>query len=102
MDDALVISSVSAKSGNTKAAKSAISIANAMMDDLRSAKVPADPKFFLESVNKFRNLRTSPQITVKDEAFNGMLRLAEYRSALTTVPAGFHPRYEYKGGPKGV
>lgn len=103
VDDALAISKANLDAGNSKEAQSALSIANAVMAELKSSKVPADPQFFSESVNKFRSLRSALKVetVLTDEAFRGILELAEYRSALTAAPTDFHPRYEYKG-PEGV
>lgn len=103
VDDALAIARMNVDVGNSNRAQSALSIANTFMAELKSSKVPADPSFFAESVTRFRSIRHSPYSppTLIDEAFKGILELAEYRSTLTAPPSGFHPRYEYRG-PEGA
>jgi hypothetical protein len=98
VDDALAISKLDIDTGHSIEARSAVSVATTLTAELKSSKVPADPKFFAESVNKFRGVGSyssgEPKLT--DAAFEGILQLAEYRSALTSQPENFHAKYEYK------
>jgi len=111
VDDALTISKLNLDAGKSIQAQSALSIANAFMADLNSSKIQVDPRFFTESIDKLRSIRTSPYATptLTDEAFRGAFELAKYRSILSAqiyaMPKLSFPRIEhgwvYKGGSAG-
>ncbi len=88
VNDALAISAMNLGAGKSSQAQSALSIANQLMAELKSSKVPANPDFFSKSLGEFRNIRNSLQGASRlgDEVFRGTVELAEYRSSLQPSP----------------
>ena len=68
-------------------AEKAATIANRLLDEQKNARLSVPPDFFQQSLQKYQQLRLDPSLA--NTALQGKRILAEYRSALNTVPPEF-------------
>jgi len=87
IDEALMASKSAADAGRTESAKTLLDIANHLLAEQKVSREPAPQEFFDSAIKKYQKLKQSPELA--DSAWDGTTKLAEYRSAISTVPLGF-------------
>jgi len=90
IDEALAVARNSSDAGRTESAKRVLDIANHLLDEQKASREPAPKEFFDSTIRKYQHLKKSPELS--DAVWDGTTKLAEYRSATTSVPAGMSVR----------
>ena|ERR1700676_1639163 len=90
VDEALTAAVNASDSGNFASAQKILSIANRILERQKRVKALASDEFFKRALRNYQVLRVNPSPAVSQEAFSGKKQLAEYRSAISTIPPGFH------------
>lgn len=100
MDEALTVAANDTKSGRIDGAKSVLNIANNLLDEQRSARIPAPQEAFDALLIRYEELKSVP--TLRRSAHEGLTNLANYRSALVepppTLPQPFMNHMEMHNG----
>ena len=76
--------------GRTQSAKIVLDIANRLLAGQKPSREPAPQEFFDSTIQKYQAIKKSPELS--NAAWDGTTKLAEYRSAISDVPAGFTVR----------
>jgi hypothetical protein len=92
VDEALTAARNAADSGNTASAQRILSITNRLLAQQKDMKTPVSEDFFKTALESYRSLRLVPNPAISREAFAGKTTLAEYRSAINTIPLDSHPK----------
>ena len=84
VNDALAVVRMKLDSGQADQARSALSIANKLMVEQEASTIPVGHEYFERAAKVYSAALSQPtgNIGLRDEAFVGSLRLAEYRSAI--------------------
>jgi len=86
IDEALAVAKAASDNGRTENAKAAMDIANRLLAERKNAQELAPQEFFDAAITRYKELKKSP--TLAQAAWEGTIRLAEYRSATNALPAG--------------
>jgi hypothetical protein len=87
VDEALAVAKNASDAGRTENAKIVLNIANRLLAEQQASREPAPQEFFDNAVQKYQAIKKSPELS--DAVWDGTTKLAEYRSAINTVPTGF-------------
>jgi hypothetical protein len=88
IDEALTVAKNAADAGRTESAKNVLDIANRLLAEQKTSLEQAPQQFFDSAMKSYQKLRKSPALT--NLAWDGSRKLAEYRSAITSIPPGFN------------
>jgi hypothetical protein len=99
IDEALAVAKNAADAGRTESAKNILNIANGLLAEQKASLEQAPQEFFDSAIQSYQKLRKSPALA--DSVWEGTTKLAEYRSAITSVPPGFSSVYIGEMGKKG-
>jgi hypothetical protein len=88
IDEALTVAKNASDDGRAESAKRVLDIANRLVAEQATSGEAAPPEFFEKTVQKYQKLKQSPELS--DAIWEGTTSLANYRSAITEVPAGFN------------
>lgn len=86
VDEALAVAKNASDSGRAESAKNVLDIANHLLAEQKASREEVPQQFFDSAVQKYKELKKSPEL--HDAAWDGTIALAEYRSAITSVPPG--------------
>jgi hypothetical protein len=86
IDEALTVAKNASDAGRDTSARAVLDIANRLLAEQQASRVEAPQEFFDSAIQKYQKLKKSPELS--DSVWDGTVKLAEYRSAITTVPAG--------------
>lgn len=86
IDEALAVAKNASDAGRTESAKSVLDIANHLLAEQQASRVEVSQQFFDTTMTKYKQLKRSPELA--QAAWEGTTKLAEYRSATTSVPLG--------------
>src|SRR5207248_2315219 len=92
IDDALAAAQMQNEFGNERASSGLLHSVEQIIAEEKTAKVYAPPAFFSEAFKKLEELKAAPNPTVSQTAREGMIALANYRSAITPVPKEFQSK----------
>jgi hypothetical protein len=93
VDEVLKVAQARADSGNMESARNLIDTSNDLIAKQREARKPVTEDFFKKVLPTYRTLATAqPDERISNAALSGIVQLAEYRSAVSTVPSTFHPK----------
>jgi hypothetical protein len=81
IDEALAVAKNASDVGRTESAKAVL------LAEQKASRELAPQEFFDSVIQKYQRLQKSPELA--DSAWEGSTKLVEYRSAISTVPAGF-------------
>jgi hypothetical protein len=87
IDEALAVAKNASDAGRAESAKTVLGIANRLLAEQKASREPAPQEFFDSAMQKYQKLKKSPELA--DSAWDGTMKLAEYRSAISSVPPGF-------------
>jgi hypothetical protein len=87
IDEALSVAKNEAEAGRSENAKRVLDIANRFLAEQQASREQAPQDFFNNTIDKYKKLKETPILA--DSAWEGTSRLAQYRSAITSVPPGF-------------
>jgi hypothetical protein len=82
----LIVAKNASDAGRTQSAKAILDIANRLLAEQKASRLPAPQEFFDSAIQKYQTLQKSPDLA--DAAWEGSTKLAEYRSATSSVPSG--------------
>lgn len=93
VDEVLKVAQARAESGNVESARNLIDTSNDLIAEQKEARKPVAEDFFKKVLPTYRTLAVAqPDDRVSNAALSGLVQLAEYRSAVSTTPATFHPK----------
>jgi hypothetical protein len=87
IDEALAVAKNASDAGRTENAKVVLNIANRLLAEQKASREPVPQEFFDNAAQKYQAIKKSPELS--DAVWDGTTKLAEYRSAISTVPPGF-------------
>jgi hypothetical protein len=93
VDEVLKVAQARAESGNAESARNLIDTSNDLIAKEKEARKPVPEDFFKNVLPTYRTLATAQaDERISNAALSGIVQLAEYRSAVSTTPATFHPK----------
>jgi hypothetical protein len=90
--DALAAAQMQKDFGNEQASSRLLRNTQQIIAEEKNAKAYAPPEFFADASKKLGELRTAPNPAISQAAHEGMVTLANYRSAIAQVPEGFQSK----------
>jgi hypothetical protein len=84
MDEALTVAINDSRTGRIDGAKSVLAVANRLVEQQSEAHIPATQETFDNALIQYHELKQIPPL--RNSAHEGMIQLADYRSAITTPP----------------